>query len=857
MAVLFSRIGTWFNRLPSSRLRIIFAAIAIIPLIALVAAILISARSSTHSDDCLWEVRKLDGHYAMFVSQVPDGGKADRAGIRTGDRVIAINGRTVPDAPNADNVAQKILNESPVETPIPYLVERDGQLLNLRIELTRIFDVTSWTILLFMTLWFLNGLIVIMTQPRGQVQQRFFFAAAAVVFAFSFPFDPLHTPAAIAFAWGLLQVSFYLFWMRFCMSFPVDQRVLSTPLLRVLFYLPIPIYFFIYLILDRVIPASPSVIRYMAAIFSWALSIVYFGGGIHFMFRGYRQLPPTADRRPITVILIGTVLAGVILLYLVLIRTTAQAAFVLNPELLLPIILVLALPLSFSYAIFKYQVMDFRLVVRATLVYGATMVLIAALYLAIGYGVGQILGSLTGEELKGTVQVFSFVLFLLLLDPVKRKIQTAIENRFFPQRRDYSAQLAAYSSQIMETVGGRAVAELTAMTLKSALDLRSACVLTENSVTGELDLMARASELEPIYIDDVAINHLRHLLCQSHTLIALETLGDPQIGALRERFSYAIGLYAQGKVTGVMLMSRPRDGEALSGSQTPFIAGVAAQGAAALEVARLYEEELARQRYREELATARRIQESLLPAKMPDFPGISISAISHPAQAVGGDYYDVIRLSDERFLIIVADVSGKGLPASLSMAEFHGMVRIASAIYSTPKEILSVLNDHLVQVMERGSFITATMLLFDTGKKTVSFARAGHTPIIRRHGGEVDTLIPSGVALGLGPHEFFHPALQQYTVRYEPGETFILYSDGVSEAMNARREEFGDGRLLDVISGSPAASADAMLNGIFVNIEGFRAGAEQNDDITIVVVRIEREVEQEPTLKIPEERASA
>jgi phosphoserine phosphatase RsbU/P len=224
--------------------------------------------------------------------------------------------------------------------------------------------------------------------------------------------------------------------------------------------------------------------------------------------------------------------------------------------------------------------------------------------------------------------------------------------------------------------------------------------------------------------------------------------------------------------------------------------------------------------------------------------------MSNPAQAVGGDYYDMIRLDDDRLLVMVADVSGKGLPASLYMAELHGMMRIASAVYSTPKEILTNLNHHLVEVMNRGSFVTATMLLFDTTRRTVSFARAGHTPIVRRQGSEVDTLVPGGIALGLSA-EKFEKALQQYTVRYEPGETFILYSDGVSEAMNATREEFGEGRLLDIISAAPGYSADGLLESVFTKVEGFRAGAEQNDDMTIVVVQVAREVMRNPVVPVP------
>jgi serine phosphatase RsbU (regulator of sigma subunit) len=175
------------------------------------------------------------------------------------------------------------------------------------------------------------------------------------------------------------------------------------------------------------------------------------------------------------------------------------------------------------------------------------------------------------------------------------------------------------------------------------------------------------------------------------------------------------------------------------------------------------------------------------------------------------------------------------------MAEFHGMVRIASAVHCTPRAILCVLNEHLCQVIAKGSFITATMLLFDTRRRSVSYARAGHTPIIRRTGTEVDNLVPSGLALGLCAGRAFSEALQEYTVRYEPGETFILYSDGVSEAMNGKLEEFGEGRLLDLVSATSESGADSLCNRMLERVEEFRAGAEQNDDITIMVIHVQKD----------------
>ncbi|MBC8145144.1 MAG: PP2C family protein-serine/threonine phosphatase [bacterium] len=438
-----------------------------------------------------------------------------------------------------------------------------------------------------------------------------------------------------------------------------------------------------------------------------------------------------------------------------------------------------------------------------------------------------------------------FVSIALAFDPMKRQIQTAIENRFFPQRRDYSQQLAEYVSDITETVGTRAIAAHMASTLRRSLELRGCWVLLEDSEGGFVELVARDTDYPAVTLSESDIESLRTTLRRQHSLIRLDTTVNVIDEHLHSYFAYAIGLYAQGRVTGAILLSGTESGEPLSGSQTPFIVGVAAQGASALEVARLYGQELKRQRYQEELNTARRIQESLLPATMPDIPGISISAVSDPAQTVGGDYYEVIQLDASRFLVMIADVSGKGLPASLYMAELHGMVRIASATYDTPKKILSTINKHLYEVIERGSFITATLLLFDTDRRTVSYARAGHTPLIRRSGKKIDSLVPAGIGLGMNVTSFDR-FLQEYTVSYEPGETFILYSDGVSEAMNSRREEFGEGRLIDVIAGAADDGAQQICDGIIDRIVEFRGGAEPNDDVTVVVVRIDREVP-EPT----------
>ncbi|MBS1913113.1 MAG: SpoIIE family protein phosphatase [Bacteroidetes bacterium] len=851
IAAPFRRFG-----FPSeTALRVIFSLTALVSFAAIVTIAMVTVpQSMMHTDDCLWTVTPGRGHQDLVVSEVIPGGRADEAGVRVGDRVLRIGTVDITEyransPQELRDYSQEVLQKLPVETPLDYVVERNGAILRLRILLKQQLLFPSLLVPLLSFLWLVIGLVVVLPRPRGKVQRMFFLVTVTVIFGLSFPplrDSPLSIPLLLL--WYAAGCAFFLLWLLFCTVFPVDQKILGSRFGRICISIVVAD-----LILNVGLQLG-AVAFGIALNNSVAVPILYSGIairflcfvlGVLFLFRGYRRLPASADRRPVTVIVVGSILACAALIYMGFIQTTLRESQILYPQYLLPVFLLLALPISFGYAVFRYQVMDLGRVVRTTLVYTSTMALIAGLYLGLGYLIGQALGSLITEEFKGPVKVLSFALFVMLFDPVKRKLQTAIENRFFPQRRDYSGRLATYAAEITETVGAQAVAERTAITLQQALDLRGVCVAIEDpDDDGNLKPVARASEFAPVPVDGATIESLRHLLRQSHNLILLETAADPKLENLQMYFPYVIGMYAQGRVTGAILMSRPHDDQNMSGSQIMFIAGVAAQAAAALEVARMYGQELARQRYREELATARRIQESLLPAEMPTIPGISISASSLPAQAVGGDYYDVIQLGNNRFLVTVADVSGKGLPASLYMAEFHGMVHVACGVHTSPKEILTTLNEHLFEVITRGSFITASMLLFDTERHTVSYARAGHTPIIRR-GREVDTLIPNGVALGLCSRELFEELLHEYTVAYEPGETFILYSDGVSEAMDAERHEFGEGRLHDVIAGTAGESADALRRRILAQVESFRGEAEQNDDITVMVIHVERSTTEE------------
>jgi serine phosphatase RsbU (regulator of sigma subunit) len=247
-----------------------------------------------------------------------------------------------------------------------------------------------------------------------------------------------------------------------------------------------------------------------------------------------------------------------------------------------------------------------------------------------------------------------------------------------------------------------------------------------------------------------------------------------------------------------------------------------------------------KQRLEEELRIARQIQMSLLPQDTVTLPGLRISALCLPAAEVGGDYYDLLPLSDTRMGVLVADVSGKGTSAALYMAELKGLVLSLSRIHDSPARLLSEANLILSANMDNRSFITMTYAVVDTEVRTIRFARAGHNPVIHleTRTGRTRVLSPQGMGLGMDAGPRFDQVLEEVEVPLHQGDVFVFFTDGLPEAMNERAELFGERRLRDVIERSEALGTDQMKEAILSGIRAFVGEAAPHDDMTLVVLKV-------------------
>ncbi len=254
-----------------------------------------------------------------------------------------------------------------------------------------------------------------------------------------------------------------------------------------------------------------------------------------------------------------------------------------------------------------------------------------------------------------------------------------------------------------------------------------------------------------------------------------------------------------------------------------------------------------KKRLEEELRIARQIQMSLLPRGPLDVPGLGVTALCVPAREVGGDYYDFFKLPQNRLGVLIADVSGKGTSAALYMAELKGLMLSLSQIYFSPRQLLIEVNRIISDNLDSRSFITMTYVVFDLDRGFMTFARAGHTPMMYLPGEGspqpgARVLVPSGMVVGLridGAEQKFADLLEEERLELNTGDVIVLYTDGITEAMNSESDLFGDSRLSRLVEEHGHLDSSELRERILREIEAFVGGADQHDDMTMILLKVE------------------
>jgi phosphoserine phosphatase RsbU/P len=259
----------------------------------------------------------------------------------------------------------------------------------------------------------------------------------------------------------------------------------------------------------------------------------------------------------------------------------------------------------------------------------------------------------------------------------------------------------------------------------------------------------------------------------------------------------------------------------------------------------LLEQKAEKERLEEELRIARSIQMSLLPSGSHSMRDVSLTGHCEPAREVGGDYYDFLPLDESRIGILIADVAGKGTSAALYMAELKGLVLSLSEVHASPRDLLIAANRIISKHLDARSFITMTYAVVDVDERTLTVARAGHCPLVFVPGPhascrDAQSVQPDGMVLGLSidTGDMFSRVLEEITIPLGDGDLFLLYTDGISEAMNVDGDCFGDARLADLAREHADLGSSELSERILGEVRRFAGAAAQHDDMTMVLVKV-------------------
>jgi len=315
----------------------------------------------------------------------------------------------------------------------------------------------------------------------------------------------------------------------------------------------------------------------------------------------------------------------------------------------------------------------------------------------------------------------------------------------------------------------------------------------------------------------------------------------PQTPGLEIRSVIATPLVVSNRVEGVFALVNREGDEPFTDDDLKALCALADQASVTIQMAKMYDAMAEKQRIEQELRIAQDFQRMLLPKECPEIPGIEIAAASRPALEVGGDFYDFFWLGPDRLGIVIADVSGKGVPGAFIMSMVRSIVRAESLHAASPQAVLERVNRAVLADTRENVFITMIYAILDLSRKCLTFARAGHEPLVSlsRADGGMRLLAPEGIALGLVDERVFS-TIREQEVPLHDGDVAVLYTDGVIEAMNPEGEEYGQEHFLEMLRSCAEKPARQMVRDIVGDIRKFASGGSQSDDITLVVMKFDQ-----------------
>jgi sigma-B regulation protein RsbU (phosphoserine phosphatase) len=776
----------------------------------------------------------------LKISEILPGGVSEEAGLKVGDIIVSVNGVKFQDY--LDFI--QTLNKTTSGPNAVYTILRNGEILDINVKVYRYFHLLFFIFSALGYGFLINGFLVGYSKPKDFASQIFFLLGCTaclglILYGGTWYYIKINF-FYINYLIGL--VFFYPLSLHFFTIFPITYKFRRRKLKIFTAYAYV-------VLLETLMIINPDNFFTDRSLVSEIIgysALLYLALGIFLFIKSYFRITEANLRKSLRIILYGFLIGGLGFVYYFFLFLPILMKTGLNPLLRVPTILVLAIPMSFGYSIFKYRILDTEFIIKKGLVFGIVTAVIVGLYLFLVYVIDSLLIKYFTEN-RQLLIIGMIIIITFTFDYVNKRARMFVDRQFYRERYNYRKSLLKFSEELPYMKNIKEVINKLGSSINDTMGVTSVKVFLRekeytdiimktydsNDLQREQDVDLRNSMFDALFVKSKGPKLLYEV-----NLKELE-LTEKQKALIRnEKVVLSIPILIKNKLIGAINFGEKPSGKAYSDEDIDLLNTLASQTAIAFENSRLQKEELNKQKIEEELQIAKNIQMDLVPKEDAAFEGLDISGLTQPAKSIGGDFYDLIKLSDKKILIIVADVAGKGIPAALYMSKVQAMIKFAAKIFKTPKEILVEINKQIYEKFEKKTFVTMIIALFDLEKMKVSIARAGHTPVIFSRNGKLEILKNQGMGLGLDCEQLFNSNLDETEMDIKHDNLFLFYSDGLSEAMNPKKEEYGLERILKMLEETRNDRSKIINENLFNSVNDFRKSAEQNDDVTYVIVKV-------------------
>jgi len=851
-----------FKLLSKYRKKIILPATILLAIIGFINIYFVLSVTPRTNDECLWKQEKVGkDSVRIYFDLVKFEGVTWNAGIRDGDDFLKIDGKKLRNTFHASYLAdRKASGESLIFT-----VARNGEVFDATIRVKKLIGFGNLATALLGIIWLAVGFVVLSSKPYG-FTQILFYRIGALFILFSvhslFSGNTMLNPiwqypilliiADISWVFGIIFLPFLI--VHFFWIFPFKNKIIKWKYVSKALFL-VPAILFVVTIFYRTLfiymqyKEGDIIFKYHFYVVG-ILNILLFSGiviGLISLFVSYLKLKKASERTSIFIVLISYTVGVLAIIYLRTLANVLADTIFNSPEYFLPIFLIILTPLGFGYSIFRYSLLDVSDVLKNTILYGTATFALAGVYFLLIYLLGQTISEALTTDYQGIVAAGIFIIFAFIFQSTKDKFQNIITKYFYPEQFAYQKVLVKFSNDVSTIVGLDNILDTVQETFVDALKVEKFGIALRNEKSNEFDLKRedgfKNKGLNFPNLDDIISRMVSDKLELKHPN-AFDKLEFPIVFPcayleLEEEGIYTIiPLLIKQKIIGLLLFGLKHSGAQFAGKDIELLIAASNQTAIAIENARLYGEEAKKIKLERELDVARKIQEGLLPAKVPQITNLDTAGIMIPAMQIGGDYYDLIKISDTQMFVIVGDVSGKGLSASFYMSKLQTMIQLFCNGTKSPKEVLIELNRKIAGNIEKQWFITLTVAFVDIAKRSIKICRAGHTPTLKLSDGVVKFITPNGMGVGLEFGSLFEKSLEELELPLSPHDIFVFTSDGVNEAMNEENNFYGYDELTKILKDKSSSSSEEIVNITIHSLEKFRGLQKPNDDITLVVLKI-------------------